>query len=323
MKTKYSDLTVNVNLFENRSHTYGFDQLEMPWQELVDLLLCGHEARDDKDGPMFNGCVFENIEQTDRIHKTEQNVTGYSLLVLDYDGNTTVSDARLRFAAVEHVGYTSFSHKQAAKDFADCFRIVVPLAQRVTKDAITSRRHAALVDWTGGTYRCHQTQRDLPIVDPSSFSHSRSFYLPAAPVVSMSNALAWHNEGELFNVEALPLDPVSPVVQAVIAPTGDVLAEVLADLRSVNLTYQEWLVAAMAICSCGGSYTDFLAATNEADSVAVRSMWKTTERKVTAGETRGLGVLINLINRGRSVKKHYGSKPMPFTSLVGKFGGAA
>jgi len=291
------DHSVTVNVFAHAKHTYDFDTHHVRWGEWVEYLTRGHEVREDKDGPMFNGAVFDNIEQTQTIHRSEQNVVGYSMLILDYDGPLKIKHAKQLFADTEYVGYTSYRHNHPDKGNVDCFRIVVPLAFRVEKEQITNRRNKVLIDWAGGTYHDDGTNTDIPLVDKSSFSHSRSFYSPSVSAKQAKYAESWYNPGELLDITTLAVDPIvrPEITTRVETPHSDESKQrIIESLRKVNQTdYQQWLVIMMSMCSNDFTYQQFLDATNEPNSSSTARLWKSTQAKVNQGITRGIGVLVN------------------------------
>jgi len=291
------DHSITVNTFACAKHTYGFATHNIRWGEWVEFITSGHEIREDKDGPMFNGAMFDNVEGGDTIHRSEQNVVGYSLLILDYDGPLKIKHAKQLFADTEYVGYTSYRHNHPEKNHVDCFRIVVPLRNRVEKEEITSRRTKVLIDWAGGLYPDPVSKNNLPIVDRSTFSHSRSFYTPSVSAAQVQFAEAWHNAGELFDITTLALDPVEKFEKGPVVETyhSDEFKQRVVDaLKQINgLDYQEWLVTMLAMCSNDYSYLQFLDATNESNSSTTANLWRSTQAKVGQGTTRGMGVLVN------------------------------
>lgn len=295
--TNNANHSITVNVFACAKHTYGFDTYNTRWGEWVEYLTKGHDVREDKDGPLFNGAIFDNIEGTKEIHRSEINVVGYSMLILDYDGPLKIKHAKQLFADTEYVGYTSYRHNHPDKGNVDCFRIVVPLLNRVEKEEITKRRNKVLIDWAGGTYFDKDTNTEIPIVDKSTFSHSRAFYTPSVSARQSQYAEAWHNPGQLLDITTLAVDPViRPEITSRVETrdTDESKQRIIESLQKINgRDYQEWLIVMMAMCSNDFTYQQFLDATNEPNNSSTARLWKSTQTKVNQGITRGVGVLVN------------------------------
>lgn len=288
--------SITVNLFDHAKHTYGFTTYHIKWGVLVEQLTRGHDVREEKDGTMFNGAMFDDVEGKGVSHRTEANVVGYSIIILDYDGPMTIEQAKQRFSSIEYVGYTSYSHHHPDKNYVDCFRIVVPLKNRVEKEQLTNRKNG-LIEWAGGYFYDEQRQANRPVVDRSTFSHSRSFYTPSVSASQVKYAQSWHNEGVLFDIETIPLDPVKVYERNendLVLPSDDQKRQMMEMLKKISgRTYEEWLSVALAMCSNDFSYFDFLYATNERDSAEAAKMWQATAVKVRRGDVRGMGLLVN------------------------------
>lgn len=149
------------------------------WHELVSIF-SEHTIQSDKDGMMFNFCVFKDTEGT----RCSENVQEYHGLILDYDGNgATISEAINRFHPITHYGYTSYNHIVKG---VEKFRVLIPFASPCSWKDWEDRKEDFL-SLAGSS------------VDRSCVSHSRSFYLPSCSAANEQYADRWHNVADLFD----------------------------------------------------------------------------------------------------------------------------
>ncbi len=158
-----TEQTFTISLFSGKHDAKPRESRES-WSQLTKRL-SAFKVRAEKDGQLFSPAKFSPK------HRTKENVTELSLLVLDYDHDVTVSQAfeTWQRQGVRFLLYTTHSHQRRTKDHPkaeDCFRVVIALAE-----PIPASEYPGLWEWansiSGGK------------LDPSCKDSSRMFYLPA------------------------------------------------------------------------------------------------------------------------------------------------
>jgi hypothetical protein len=145
-----------------------------------------------------------------------ENVIHYSMLVADIDGEQTIAEAKRRFRAVRHVGYTSHG-SLGAKRGAESFRVVIPLADTMPLVLYRALK-PELLSYIGSA-------------DTSALSASRAFYLPSCPPGMAPFAECWTNDGD-------PLDWRPFAAAAEVRADAEAKRRKMADLRR-RLAQQE------------------------------------------------------------------------------------
>jgi len=150
------------------------DIVDDHWENIVPLLLKFHKVSQKVDAPMFNLWQFnlsgeQGRKYHDDSHKTwdyrpgtirrcVNNAIGCWGLMLDYDGGTTIAQARKFLDGLEYVLYTSFRHSKVL----DKFRVIIPFTRMITKEDLELKND--------------DIRKCFPNVDNASFSISQAFY---------------------------------------------------------------------------------------------------------------------------------------------------
>jgi hypothetical protein len=286
------------------------DTYSVPWVSLVELMKTqGHKTISHKDTNLISPWDYKTLDEgaTERVNddgelwtlddkpvvaRLAENVKGTNMIMLDYDGTISISQAKNVFSTYEHFGYTSYSHKLPAKNGADCFRIILPLAEYATADDITERRKAIYNSLQG--------------IDKSCLSLARSFYVPSCAVERLPYAHMWHNNGDLFSVfdydkEVVPA-PLSSIYPNYEARPID-KDNILSALSQVYLGNEpEWFNVAVCMYSNGFTYEEFESLTlnglmHQKTSNHCKYKWKGAMRRVERGHTLTVGYIVNLCKK--------------------------
>lgn len=302
---------VHFSTVENKHDSSIVNHYELPWTDLMSLLTQGHKVVQNKDTTMFGPWKFKTkaddyeprytsdgelylIDGEDVVGRNAFNVKSASMICLDYDGGMSLEYAKNKFGQYTHVGYTSYGHKSPEKNFKDCFRIVLPLAQEVTPDEIKEYRKS-IYEWAEG-------------VDPSSLSIARFFFIPACPQERVRFAQSWSNDGtDLFDVKEFDKEPayVESPLNAIFKSEGikdDDRKWLIEKLSSIHVGYEpDWYKMAIAFYCNGFSYNDFVHVTvsgfmKQKSERDCEKKWKQVERNVLrSGLTVSVGYLFNLL----------------------------
>ena len=209
--------------------------------------------------------------------------------MFDFDGTITTAEAKHLFAPYTYLGYTSYSHRSESKNGADCFRVVVPLAQFVSAKDLADRRNAIYAEFQG--------------VDKSCMSLARSFYIPSTKPERKTVAYMWRNEGKLFDVlDYAPNVYVPPIYSPVVHQSVD--QEVVVEaLKNVFLGNEpEWFMVAVAMHSNDFSFEQFVDVTvghlmNSKDRRDCERKWKSADVAIRRGQSISVGYLVNLCKK--------------------------
>lgn len=229
---------VQFSLFDNRFDTTVRKVYDWDWTTFVDMVTAPHITTADKDGMLFGPWEF-----TPNGTRCADDVISTSMICLDFDHGVSLDDAQQKFSHLEHILYTSYSHKKDGES-NDRFRVVLPLAHPVTPEALVERRKA-VYKWADG-------------VDTSSLSISRCFYLPACPIERAQHAASYHNQGELLDILAFDKEP--PYVPPAHVPETDDGDKIwlLEKLPTIYIGQEPvWFKIASCMFSNGFTFDDF------------------------------------------------------------------
>src|SRR6185437_861651 len=277
----YCDPWYNVvQALREQQHTISESKdvvLLSPW--LYKTFEQGAIARHTDDGQLWT------IDDKPVVARLEDNVIGTNMLMLDFDGEVTVFQAKHVFATYTHLGYTSYSHMAPAKNHADCFRIILPLKQFVTAEQLVARRQAIYATFPG--------------IDISCLSLARSFYLPSCPPERAQCAHIWDNDGQLFDVMDFQ-EEVRPVFASPVIAREFDKQKIVDSLKNIYLGHEpKWFNVAVAMAASGFTKADFREVTighlmHEKTEKQCDEKWKSAERRVARGKGMNVGYLINL-----------------------------
>lgn len=280
---------------------------QFSWTQLRDLLLeQGHFVTENKDVSLISPWQFKTtaddftprttddgkpwlIDSKPVVGRLASNVIGTSMLMFDFDGALSVSHAKSILGQWTHLGYTSYSHMSPNKDGKDCFRVILPLKHFVTAQQLVDRRKAIYAE--------------IPGLDTSCLSLSRSFYVPSVMPNRKHLAQMWDNDGELFDV--LEYDPevyVPPVHTATYARPID-REKIISALKGVFLGNEpEWFMVACAMAANDFTLSDFCEVSigglmREKNQKQCADKWKGAQRSISRGHTPTVGYLVNVCKK--------------------------
>jgi hypothetical protein len=274
---------INVTAFKHVRDNNASNSFEANWCDLV-VLLSNHETREEKDGPMFNGWKFSNRLDESYTRRCGENCDYNTLLILDYDGEMTIGEAKMRFKDYTYAAYTSYSHKTESKNGKDCFRIVFPMDSKVSLPEFKARKKS--INAFAGA------------CDGSSSDISRGFFLPSCSKFNIGMARHWSNTGKRVDVMAMAREPdkVYEATPCVVLDDSRQSDFVEALSKVVVKHEPTWWKIALAMASNGFTCEQFVAL-----SVGNLMVLKTAGdaeakwKKAVAAKTQvSLGFLVNL-----------------------------
>jgi len=197
----------------------------------------GHEVVENKeDVKLFNAIHYKGVEQIpdysedwgmdsqgiSYAKRRQANVIEVDLLVLDYDGGTTIDEIKDRFKEYEYVCYSSFRHLYDGKTHK--FRVIIPF----TKPIPAWRKHNEYgVAIDGGEW--YQIRDSLESFvgpcDPVSFKASQIYSIPSAPESRLDLAFTEHNSGKWLDWEKLERKSFRSMDTGSDSPTGKSLVK--------------------------------------------------------------------------------------------------
>ena len=300
-----------VTLFSNVHDTKTDKQCRTRWGDLLEEFFQNHQVLPNKmQAPLINGWSFEG---NDGNGKKAEYASAVSLLILDYDGESSIDEVLERFEGYEFVLATSYSHR-FGDDPVDKFRVVFPLKKPVSKDEYCKRTEAVL-SFAGG-------------LDRSTTAVARVFFLPSCPPDTKLDSKIIHRPGVLLDLASLPCkkERQQPPVQkrsfkrlpAIRAGAVDLdrLKGQLLTLYFPPQTYDDFFKLAAAMRNVDFTeqdYADVVAVAKPSHLHEVSSKWADAGRYLDAGGNPGAGTLHHLISQ-------YGRHPS--NSFTRRDGGA-
>jgi hypothetical protein len=182
---------------------------DFTWPELAEVFT-QHEVVETKENvSLFIGGHFTTAgaETTaeGQVRRVSANLRDTPWLVLDYDGTATMEHVFTALQGVQHVAYTSHSHRKGS---VDRFRVVVPFKDDCPRDEWLTRRDSIL--------SC------VPAVDSSTVAWCRAFYLPSCPPSREADKFAWSMNGEVLDWRDFEREePLPPAPPPVLIDTGE------------------------------------------------------------------------------------------------------
>lgn len=128
--------------------------------------------------------------------RNKVNMIGYDALALDYDSGVTLKEILEKFSDYECVYYTTYSHMVTG---IEKFRVIIPFTEFCPVGEYTNRSDAFTAFSDGA------------VVDNTTFSASRAFYLPSNPVGHEEQAVDGHQSGNFLDWRLLPVNAPKPV----------------------------------------------------------------------------------------------------------------
>ena len=280
---KQVHITCMANQYDNNINTQG----AVDWLDVVELL-CKHKSVSEKTTNMFNGWVFENLEGGEFIRRCEANVTLLTMLILDFDGEMSIAEAKKHFREYEYLAYTSFSHLVSEdKNFAECFRVVLPLHRPMFKKEY-DKKFNNIRKWVGN-------------LDSSSTDRSRGFFVPSCLEENLPLARVWFNEGKYLNPDMFEEEP--EIVYEKFKPSNidtDARQVLLDKLRATFVGKEPvWYQVGIALSCEGFDLADFtyvsMGMMKQKTTKDCEKKWKTIQQLINNGKSMNVGYLINVI----------------------------
>jgi hypothetical protein len=194
-----------ISTFKSVGKAYVLEHMDLPWQDIAQLLMRHHPADRKEDVLMFNmaefkqagpdaeqgrrykGTVIDGVfvrdatgaydEIPNTVRRCKNNVISLTGIVLDVDENMTLEEAMATFQSIEYVLYTTFRHTFNRHKF----RIVIPFSQPLLAQDIAGRQ-ASIIE-------------RYPLVDHASFTLSQSFYFHSGS----NDPIVYHNKGYMLD----------------------------------------------------------------------------------------------------------------------------
>jgi hypothetical protein len=178
------------------------NQVELEWEELIELLTTFIEADEKEKVPMFNLWQLKTLPEAEEGHWGDQIVTGTIRrcknncigvwgLVLDYDANKSIKEVEEMLNGFEYVIYTTFNNSVEKNKF----RVVMPFDRMMTKDEFDLKIESISATFEGA--------------DSASFTMSQAIYLHSGKNPTLAYARRW--EGIILTVDSFE-DQVKPEI---------------------------------------------------------------------------------------------------------------
>jgi hypothetical protein len=176
-----------VSTFKSVQKAYVDLHLDMPWEEIAELMMHHNDVEQKNHVELYNMVEFKdpNDETTEwgrKYHyingerqetydlipyttrRCKNNVVSLSGIVLDIDEHRTIDETMELLHGLEYVLYTTFRNmlKYDENEPKQKFRVVIPFSRPLLKEDIEGRQQS-IID-------------TLPNVDNCSFTVSQSFY---------------------------------------------------------------------------------------------------------------------------------------------------
>ena len=203
---------LHINVFNSREDN-RVRPLPTSWENIVDFFLSGHEVAENKeDVKLFNAIHYKDVDQIpdysedwgmdsqgiSYAKRRQANIIEVDLLVLDYDGGTTIDEIKNRFREYEYVCYSSFRRLHDGKTHK--FRVIIPF----TKPIPAWKRfneYGMAIDG-GEWYKIHDSLESfVGSCDTASFTAGQIYSIPSAPESRLDLAFAEHNKGKWLDWE--------------------------------------------------------------------------------------------------------------------------
>jgi hypothetical protein len=276
-----------LTTFKSVGKAYVDLHIDLPWNELAELLCEHHDVDIKEKTPMFNFAEFKTLDNPthelaraydydgdmrletyrlipNTVRRCKANVIALNGIVLDVDKSMTMNQVMEQLKDVEYVLYTTFRH--TAENHR--FRVIIPFSQPLLSQDIPLYQ-ASIKEY-------------FPGVDNASFSVSQSFYFHSGK----TDSVAYHNKGIMIDPyvferkepEPIPepkvnlveftahqhLDYKNSVVKSLLSCSGLHYASeasqygvltLVAICKSIGLTYEEYDTICQRIMAADSSLT--------------------------------------------------------------------
>jgi len=187
-------ITVFKKTYE--AYTTKEDIIDLPWDDIADLLTTFHNIQVKEDAQLYNFWELNPNGEEGRNYHPNTNRTKWDLvpntirrcganavkihgLVLDYDKGITLDQVCVDLDGFEFVIYTTFRHTEEAHRF----RVVLPFTQPLTKKEFN--------------LKLDDIRQFFPNVDRASYSTTQAIYFHSGSDPKL--AIAFRNKGTMID----------------------------------------------------------------------------------------------------------------------------
>lgn len=189
-----------ISTFKSIHKAYVDLRLDMPWEEIKDLLLTHNPANNKHDVELYNMVEFKTVDDPtvewgrkyhyvngvkqetydeipNTVRRCKNNVVAINGIVLDVDEKMSMEQVIDTLDGIEYVLYTTFRHTKEKHKF----RVVIPFSRPLLAEDVASRQQDIIETFPG--------------VDNASFTVSQSFYFHSGK----NDNIAYHNKGIIID----------------------------------------------------------------------------------------------------------------------------
>jgi hypothetical protein len=189
-----------ISTFKSVGKAYVDLKIDLPWDEIVELLMEHHKANSKTDVELYNMAEFKDVSDPtvewgrkyhyvngekqetydlipNTVRRCKANVLAITGIILDIDDDKTIPEVYDILDGIEYVLYTTFRHTPEKHKF----RVAIPFSRPLLKDDIQGRQQS-IID-------------TLPNVDNCSFTVSQSFYFHSGN----NDPFAFRNRGVMID----------------------------------------------------------------------------------------------------------------------------
>lgn len=197
-----------ISTFKSIHKAYVDMKLDMPWEEIADLMMSHNDVENKTDAELYNMVEFKDVtdpttENGRRYHyidgikqetydiipntvrRCKNNVLSITGIVLDIDELKTIEETKEILDGIEYVLYTTFRHTNNKHKF----RVVIPFSRPLLREDIAGRQQDII--------------NTLPSVDNCSFTVSQSFYFHSGK----NDCYTYWNKGYMIDPYSFQYNP--------------------------------------------------------------------------------------------------------------------
>jgi hypothetical protein len=204
-----------ISTFKSVGKAYVDLKIDLPWDEIVELLMGHYKANSKAHVELYNMAEFKDVSDPtvewgrkyhyvngekqetydlipNTVRRSKANVLSITGIVLDIDDDKSIPEVYDILEGIEYVLYTTFRHTPEKHKF----RVAIPFSRPLLKDDIAGRQQS-IID-------------TLPNVDNCSFTVSQSFYFHSGN----NDPFAYRNRGVMIDPYDFAYTP-PPVYQPI------------------------------------------------------------------------------------------------------------
>lgn len=238
-----------ISTFKSVQKAYVDLRLDLPWEEIVELLTYHYDVHNKTDVQLYNMVDFKttdyecgrkyhyvNGERSDdfteianTVRRCKNNLVSISGIVLDYDKDQTIEDTITELNGIEYVLYTTFRHTIDKHRF----RVVIPFSRPLLACDVQARQN--------------DIKKMFPNVDNASFSVSQSFYFHSGK----EDCIAYHNKGLMIDPYIFEVEEfVEHTYTGTYQNTNEEITHLITELKRCypTLEYDTWIRVTWAFC---------------------------------------------------------------------------